>query len=234
MTDWCTHWEHFPGRFGETEFLKQVGKTLHGQPISAVQFQRLIDTVATLLDLGPDDRLLDLCCGNGYLTSHLARRCRSAVGVDYSRPLIEIARRFHQPPHLHYYQLRAETLGGLPRTDAGPFTRILCYEALQHFSRTDLPGLLQGITEVAAPNAIVLLGSIPERSAKWQFYNTPGRRLTAFWKGLFGRDPLGTWWDPEEIARVAETVGWSVEFFEQPKVLHTAHYRFDARLVRGR
>lgn len=233
MTDWCAHWEQFPSRFGETEFLKQVGKTLHGRPISAIQFQRLIENVTCALRLGPADSLLDLCCGNGYLTAHLARSCHRVVGVDYSWPLIQIARRYHQPSHLRYYHLRAENLGGLPPKDRGPFTRVLLYEALQHFPQQALPALLEGIDEVAAPGALVFLGSIPERAARRRFYNTAGRRLAACWQGLFGRDPLGTWWEPREILAIAESRGWEAEFFEQPGELHTSHYRFDVRLTKA-
>ena len=37
--------------------------------------------------------VLDLCCGNGRISVHLARRGFRATGVDFSRPYIEDARR---------------------------------------------------------------------------------------------------------------------------------------------
>ncbi|MBJ7409090.1 MAG: methyltransferase domain-containing protein [Phenylobacterium sp.] len=45
------------------------------------------------LDLGPGRRVLDIGCGAGETTLSLAQTGAEAVGVDISRPLLEIARR---------------------------------------------------------------------------------------------------------------------------------------------
>lgn len=48
---------------------------------------------AQVLDLKPGERVLDLCCGNGRHLVHLARITRYATGLDYSRALLQRARR---------------------------------------------------------------------------------------------------------------------------------------------
>ncbi len=48
---------------------------------------------AQVLELTPGDRLLDLCCGNGRHLVHLARTTRHATGLDYSRALLQRARK---------------------------------------------------------------------------------------------------------------------------------------------
>ncbi|EOD64046.1 class I SAM-dependent methyltransferase [Amycolatopsis vancoresmycina] len=46
-----------------------------------------------LLDrVGPDDRVLDIGCGNGQLTRLAAARARSAAGIDLSGPMLATAR----------------------------------------------------------------------------------------------------------------------------------------------
>ncbi|WIY03496.1 class I SAM-dependent methyltransferase [Amycolatopsis mongoliensis] len=42
--------------------------------------------------VGPDDRVLDIGCGNGRLTRLAAARARSATGVDLSGPMLATAR----------------------------------------------------------------------------------------------------------------------------------------------
>jgi len=44
------------------------------------------------LRVSPQDRLLDLCCGNGRHLVHLARRAPHAAGLDYSPDLLRLAR----------------------------------------------------------------------------------------------------------------------------------------------
>jgi SAM-dependent methyltransferase len=47
---------------------------------------------ARLLELRPDDRVLDLCCGNGRHMTHLSKISRNLVGLDYSTALLSDAR----------------------------------------------------------------------------------------------------------------------------------------------
>jgi demethylmenaquinone methyltransferase/2-methoxy-6-polyprenyl-1,4-benzoquinol methylase len=42
---------------------------------------------------GDGERALDVCSGTGDLSRRLARRFRRVVGVDFSRPMLEVARR---------------------------------------------------------------------------------------------------------------------------------------------
>lgn len=53
-----------------------------------------LETLGVRAGLAPDVRVLDLCCGSGGTSLHLAKRfgC-SVVGVDYSDVAIELARR---------------------------------------------------------------------------------------------------------------------------------------------
>ncbi|MGB5734025.1 MAG: 23S rRNA (uracil(1939)-C(5))-methyltransferase RlmD, partial [Thiohalocapsa sp.] len=53
----------------------------------------MVDRALDLLDLQPDDRVLDLFCGLGNFTLPLARRARTVVGVEGDEGLVQRARR---------------------------------------------------------------------------------------------------------------------------------------------
>lgn len=230
MINWEKYWSTYPTTVKGTDYLRQVGKTLQRQPILASQFQCIVDDTASHLQLQPDDSLLDLCCGNGLITVKLASRCNNVVGIDYSEPLLAVAKRDHQRDNIKYilssildFDLAALSAGGL-------FSKIVMYEALQHFKKGDLHQILRVISTLTADNALILIGSIPDRILKRNFYNTPKRQLIAIWRQLTGRDIIGSWWTREEISGIARQMGFHSQFLAQNYKLHTAQYRFDVLL----
>lgn len=231
IMEWKTFWDEFPSRFQETDFLRQVGKTVSGQPISPGQFAAIVSDIENALHPGFDDRILDLCCGNGILTAQVARACASVVGVDYSAPLIDIARKHNQPPNVAYYCM--SVLDPAMRTVATePFTKIYMYEALQHFRKQDLPELLRLMVDTSIPNVVILLAGIPDMDRIWKFYDTEERRAEYRRRVSEGTEAIGTWWLQTDLQEAARQCGFDCRFLPQNPVLHTAHYRFDACLFK--
>ncbi|MFZ1326934.1 MAG: 23S rRNA (uracil(1939)-C(5))-methyltransferase RlmD [Candidatus Contendobacter sp.] len=78
--------------------LPDFALTLEFQPYHFVQInaainQALVAKTCDLLELGPQDRVLDLFCGLGNFTLALARRAREVVGVEGDASLVAWARR---------------------------------------------------------------------------------------------------------------------------------------------
>lgn len=48
--------------------------------------------LVALTGAGPGQRALDVCCGTGDVTLALARRGADAVGLDFTEPMLEVAR----------------------------------------------------------------------------------------------------------------------------------------------
>ena len=101
------------------------------------------EPVLAALELGPDDRLLDVGCGGGvFLRRALETGCE-AVGLDHSREMVELARR---TAGVRVVEGRAEEL---PFGD-GEFTAVSCLvaffffpdpvRALEEFRRVLQPG----------------------------------------------------------------------------------------------
>lgn len=68
-------------------YLKTDGDVVEDPRITASEIDRII----RLLRLQPDDKILDLCCGQGRHTLELGRRGYSAEGLDRSHYLIQRA-----------------------------------------------------------------------------------------------------------------------------------------------
>lgn len=54
------------------------------------------EALVAMLDPKPDERILDIGCGTGYLTSGIAKKCRNVTGIDLSETMIATARK-HYP-----------------------------------------------------------------------------------------------------------------------------------------
>lgn len=228
MVNWCEHWSTYPKQFDDTAYLQQVGKTVNGEPISEHQFQHILDDIEQRLQLKPDDNVLDLCCGNGLITQKIAARCANVVGVDFSEPLLAVARKHHKPDNVTYHQLSVLELDKLGTAYERYFDKVLMYEALQHFSEDSLTDILQHLLIYVKPkDAIIVFGSVPNKARIWDFYNTPARRQEYFIRQANGTEAIGTWWSEVFIRQTCASLGLEAKFHRQHKALHTSHYRFD-------
>ncbi len=232
MVEWKTHWAEFPEGVGSTEYFKQVGKTQNGQPISPEQFEIILKSIENGLALKPTDTVLDLCCGNGLITSRIAAKSSAIVGVDFSEPLLRVANRDHCASNAQYFQRSALESLMVAGEDLPLFDKVYMYEALQHFKRQDLGVILRNILEVSSHNVVVLLASIPDKSRLWKFYNTPRRRLDYVVRKIRGREAIGTWWTREYIEQTCQKLGLRCDYIQQEHSLYTSHYRFNIRIAR--
>lgn len=233
MRNWKRHWENRPKLTGKTDYLQQVGKTVKGQPITDLQFQLIVSEICDQLQLEKDDIVLDLCCGNGLITKELARHCKEVVGIDFSQPLLEVANRDHRPTNVSYQNFNILDLDKMPLISSGSFSKILINEALQFVKKRELIAVLRNILRLSSESCTILIGGIPEMTKKWEFYNTPKRRLMYCARTVFGNEAIGTWWDKEFIRETCRQLDLLCEFREQRRELHTSHYRFDVLISRN-
>lgn len=111
------------------------------------------------LDLGPEDRVLDVACGAGKLVRAVAPRVARATGVDLSPGMIEQARR------------RGAEDGGAARAPeflvapsdrlpfaGGEFTAVVTTTAFHHFP--DPPASVREMLRVLEPGGRITIGDL--------------------------------------------------------------------------
>ncbi len=110
------------------------------------------------LDLGPEDRVLDVACGAGALVGEVAPHVRRAVGTDLSEGMLEIARgrvlSDGGPSNVEFHQAPSDQLGFA----AGEFTAVVCTTALHHFPEPQRS--IDEMARVLAPGGRVIVGDM--------------------------------------------------------------------------
>jgi SAM-dependent methyltransferase len=201
----------------------QVLRTINKQPVSAECWQATLDDVDTKFPVGADDDVLDLACGNGLLTAHLAPRCRSVTSVDISPDLLAALERQKLP--------NVKTACGDMRTVAfrdGSFSRVLLYACLQHLSEAETIPLVLNAFRWLRPGGLLLIGDVLDFNRLWSFYNTPARQAVYFEACAKEQDPLGTWFDGPWLVRLATHAGFTgAQWLQQGTPQMGAHYRGD-------
>jgi SAM-dependent methyltransferase len=118
---------------------------LDGKPLDRALLAALLEqrpAVAPVADLG---------CGPGHITGWLAARGATAVGVDLSPGMIEVARR-EQPGA----EFRLGDLLSLPAAD-GEFGAVIAFYSLIHLTPGELPAALAELYRVLRPGGLALL-----------------------------------------------------------------------------
>lgn len=218
----------------------------------------LADYIAELIELKPQHDVLDLCCGNGLITSRLARKVARITGVDYSAALLKQANEISAASNIVYREGNAlaldEAIGGQR------FDRIYCLSAFQYFNDEMARAVLKELRARINPDGRIAILEVPDKGRKSSHMlkvlmraivpanqapsgavHTDPRpvwsRLAAAARGAatllrFGRKPdaLGWWWSRTEFSDCARSCGFDCEVLDEPQrnPLHT--YRFDAVL----
>lgn len=105
----------------------------------------------------PEDRVLDVACGPGFLTAAFAERCREAVGVDATAALLERARAGAQERGLSNVAFELGDARRLEFPDDA-FDVVACRAAFHHFD--DPAAVLTEMRRVARPGGTLLVADM--------------------------------------------------------------------------
>ena len=175
------------------------------------------------LQLRADDRLLDLCCGNGLFTTAFSARVAHIEALDISPMLTQ--------------RLSAR---GLPNVSVGTsdmrdaqfspqsFSKVLWYAGIQYIDESDIVTMVRRIREWMKPGGILLIGDIPDRAKLWGYFSGNTRRASYF-DGLAQRKPIiGTWLDAAWLESLCKDSGFAVAIaIPQHEELIYADFRYD-------
>ncbi len=229
MRDWRSYWrgrERLESNQLE-DALRQVGKTELGVPIDAGQFELIAESIHAALELGPDDHVLDLGCGNGLLTQRIAGHVAGIQGFDISDTLIETAKTHFKAENCTYFvsDLADASLADLISPEA---SKIYAYEVFQHLSTEEVSDTLSILKSCLCHGFSLFAGSVPDLARIRNFYDTPERWRHYEEDLLNNEEQIGHWWRQEEFLDMCGGLGLDCEISGQPVGLYTAHYRFNA------
>ena len=223
-------YKHHPKTCARDDFWGQVKRTVNGLPISEDQIGMIVDAVCDGLALNEEDRLLDLCCGNGALTDRLFARCAGGLGVDYSEYLIDVAQEYFSRPPERIYRLNDAVAYLRMESDPAAFTKAACYGSFQYLAPDQAHEFLATLRRRFTGIRRLFIGNIPDKQRIANFYTqnnySPGIENDH-------TSPIGIWRSCDEFERLAGECGWLARFSRMPKEYYAAHYRYDAILTPG-
>jgi SAM-dependent methyltransferase len=209
------------------DFWGQVKRTVNGKPMPQEQINMIVARACKRLDLRKDDVLLDLCCGNGALTTYLFECCVGGLGVDFSEYLINIA-------HKHFIkkpeeQFVLQDVVDFVRTyeNPGRFSKAICYGSFMFLPHNAAYDLLRWLRLRFPGINRLFIGNLPDKSKMACFFSD--REYTPGIENDPG-SPIGIWRTEQELVQLAETTGWHASISRMPTAFYAAHYRFDAIL----
>jgi ubiquinone/menaquinone biosynthesis C-methylase UbiE len=224
MTDyWKSFWLSHSKENQNADPQAQVLRTLNKKVIEPDIFSAIVNSVITMLEPGPDNDLLDFCCGNGVITRNLFNKFRTVTGVDISKEFIS--------------QIGSEATGNIRTIVADArtvefveksFDRILLYAGIQYFSEPETVDLFIRMRRWTRDGGIVVLGNVPDATRRWNFFNSTERE-SAYFEGLrVGKPILGTWFEPDWLKKLSYHTGFlSAVIHLQPQTSPNHHCRFD-------
>jgi cyclopropane fatty-acyl-phospholipid synthase-like methyltransferase len=224
--DWRTYWAGAVERTGPEEFVAQVGYTIGGQPIEAIQQDEIEQAVREGLAFVSSDIVLDLCCGNGFMTKRIAAGVQHVYAVDFSSALIDVACRHFARSNTTFICRAAADLTSAD-VRGNRITKVYMLAALQYFDEESVATLMNTIRELSGGAAPIYFTDIPDVDHLWDFYNTPERRAEYERRCAAGTEAIGTWWSKQTLTELLRRSGYAVDIVSQDAIRFGAHYRFD-------
>jgi len=125
-----------------------------------------------MLELGPDDRLLDVGCGTGAAVREAAALVTRAVGLDLAPGMIDEARRL--ATDLPNAELEVGDSEALAFAD-GEFTAVLCSTSIHHYP--DPGKAIAEMARVLAPGGRIAIGDFNRDRFSIKLLDRISRRL---------------------------------------------------------
>jgi SAM-dependent methyltransferase len=188
-----------------------------------------VTAVVEQLELNNNDFLLDLCCGNGALTSLLLEHCQGGLGVDFSEYLINVANEnFANPPTQAY--ILSDVVEFCEKPSAPEkFTKMLCYGSFSYIEAHRAEKLLSLLANRFPNVTTAFIGNYPDKAKMLDFF---GDRVIEPDIESEADSPIGIWRTEEEFIELASRCGWNAKIHKMPDAYYSAYYRYDIVLTR--
>lgn len=219
---WKSFWDQYAEKAGDDPCV-QVARTRNSHPMSTEMFEGYANHLMELLKLKSDHAVLDLCCGNGLLSTIMAKQSAQVIGVDFSEKLIE-----------NLELKKQDNITGIVsdaldvKFEPESFHRIVMAAALQHFTQAQTIQLFENMFCWLKPGGTLLVTDIADSDLMWDFYNSAEREEAYFLHTRNDTSAMGTWYNRVWLERLSKFTGFKkYSVLDQPNDYWYSHYRFD-------
>jgi SAM-dependent methyltransferase len=213
-----------PKQFARDDFLRQVRRTINGEPVPESQLAMIDEQIKTLLNLEPSDRLIDAGCGNGAICHRIAPAVQRVHGFDVSEYLIEIGSEFFASDRLSFEVASVEDV--VRRSDFGNFNKMILYGVSSYLTDDELSALIVWFFKNQGES--LLLGNCRDREkAEIFFGHTPGSdELNDV------NSQMGKWRELSWYMEIAREVGAAATPHKMPDSFYASAHYFDVVIKR--
>ena len=201
----------------------QIGRSINKKPIDKDKWKYTLQYIENLIELNKNDRLLDLCAGNGLISVPFSEKCHHVTAVDISEKFIDRIR------ILECHNITTFVNDARKITfDANSFNKVIIYFALQHFDEKDTISLFEKILNWLENDGLLFIGDIPDANKIWTYFNNKERESVYFDSIKNNQPIIGYWFTKEFILKLGNYIGFKeCKVLDQPDCLINSHYRFD-------
>jgi 2-polyprenyl-3-methyl-5-hydroxy-6-metoxy-1,4-benzoquinol methylase len=138
-------------------------RALHaGNAVQRFWHESKLQLIDALLVPGPGERVLDVGCGSGVCSGHVAASGAHVVGIDANPSALAFARRAYGSETIRFVEGYVDDL---PFEGEG-FDKAICLEVIEHLYREQGDALLRSIVRVLRPGGLLLL-TTPNYRSLW-------------------------------------------------------------------
>lgn len=175
--------------------------------------QQSINDLIKHLNIQPEDKLLDVASGPGFLASRMQKIGADPIGIDLSEKMIETAKKNY--PKIEFQVVNAEDTGFPDRV----FDKIAINHGLIHFARPKV--VLNELNRVAKQGALIglTLWDSPDRAVAFSIVSKVVSDFSTVQINVPKGIPMGYFSDEKNIKELFHSSGWILkEFIHLPVI----------------
>jgi len=205
---------------------QNVGRTKNGSPVSDKVWDKTLDYLCDITSISEGQTVVELCCGNGEVIGELSLLCKKAIGVDYSKKLLDqMAENYGNKVEAIYANVNDVDF------PANSIDTVIIYFSIQHFTEKQTVALIERALGWLKKDGKVLIGDIPDELKKWNYISKDEYRKDYFERLMRDEPMIGEWYNPNFFKALESFfTGIVVEVLQQPDYQINTDYRFDVLL----
>jgi len=218
---WIDFWKNYGVASNSRDPQTQVLRTLHKNPISNELWEFTLEKIDETFTVNKDDKILDLCCGNGLLSKHFVAKGAKVVAVDVSEELLSQMNGVEEIQTI-YSDIRDLNF------ENDFFDKVIIYAGIQYLNNKESVQLLKRIYNWVKPGGTVFIGDIPDISKLWNFYDSEERKRVYFENVLNDTAIIGYWYDKNWLESLTSFIGFEegVTITQDSKLINS-NFRYD-------